>query len=411
MKVLVIGSGGREHALAKKFSQSPLVEQVYCAPGNAGMTKDNIQIIDISELNNEKLIEFAKKENISLSFVGPETALSNGIVDAFQAAGLKIFGPSKAAAQIESSKDFAKNLMKKYGVPTAQYATFTDLEKALAYVKAQGAPIVIKADGLAAGKGVTVALDEATANHALEEIFKTPHAKVVIEEYLEGEEFSLFSFVHQGKIYPMPLAQDHKRAFDGDKGPNTGGMGAYCPVAHLSQQVFDEAMEKVVRPTVAGLISEGLSFTGVLYAGLILTKDGVKTIEFNARFGDPETQVVLPRLKSDLLAALLKILAGEAPELRWEKEGVTLGVVVASKGYPGAVTKGIPLPEIPTDLEIFYAGVTEKNQVLVSNGGRVYLVAQSGKDVASAQHQLYEKLDALAQPDFFYRHDIGDKAN
>ncbi|MDG4957061.1 phosphoribosylamine--glycine ligase [Lactococcus lactis] len=411
MKILVIGSGGREHALAKKFMESPQVEEVFVAPGNSGMEKDGIQIVDISELSNDKLVEFAQNQNIGLTFVGPETALMNGVVDAFIKAKLPIFGPNKMAAELEGSKDFAKSIMKKYGVPTADYATFDSLEPALAYLDEKGVPLVIKADGLAAGKGVTVAFDIETAKSALVDIFSGSQGKVVIEEFLDGEEFSLFSFVHDGKIYPMPIAQDHKRAFDGDKGPNTGGMGAYSPVLHISKEVVNEALEKVVKPTVAGMIKEGKSFTGVLYAGLILTEDGVKTIEFNARFGDPETQVVLPRLKSDLAQVIIDILAGNEPTLEWLESGVTLGVVVAAEGYPSQAKLGLILPEISEGLNVYYAGVSKnENNQLISSGGRVYLVSETGEDVKSTQKLLYEKLDKLENDGFFYRHDIGSKA-
>lgn len=411
MKILVIGSGGREHALAKKFMESPQVEEVFVAPGNSGMEKDGIQIVDISELSNDKLVEFAQNQNIGLTFVGPETALMNGVVDAFRKAELPIFGPNKMAAELEGSKDFAKSMMKKYGVPTADYATFDSLEPALAYLDEKGVPLVIKADGLAAGKGVTVAFDIETAKSALVDIFSGSQGKVVIEEFLDGEEFSLFSFVHDGKIYPMPIAQDHKRAFDGDKGPNTGGMGAYSPVLHISKEVVNEAFEKVVKPTVAGMIKEGKSFTGILYAGLILTEDGVKTIEFNARFGDPETQVVLPRLKSDLAQAIIDILAGNEPTLEWLESGVTLGVVVAAEGYPSQAKLGLILPEIPEGLNVYYAGVSKnENNQLISSGGRVYLVSETGEDVKSTQKLLYEKLDKLENDGFFYRHDIGSRA-
>ncbi|MDR0317373.1 MAG: phosphoribosylamine--glycine ligase [Lactococcus lactis] len=411
MKILVIGSGGREHALAKKFMESPQVEEVFVAPGNSGMEKDGIQIVDISELSNDKLVEFAQNQNIELTFVGPETALMNGVVDAFRKVELPIFGPNKMAAELEGSKDFAKSIMKKYGVPTADYATFDSLEPALAYLDEKGVPLVIKADGLAAGKGVTVAFDIETAKSALADIFSGSQGKVVIEEFLDGEEFSLFSFVHDGKIYPIPIAQDHKRAFDGDKGPNTGGMGAYSPVLHISKEVVNEALEKVVKPTVAGMIEEGKSFTGILYAGLILTEDGVKTIEFNARFGDPETQVVLPRLKSDLAQAIIDILAGNEPTLEWLESGVTLGVVVATEGYPSQSKMGLILPEIPEGLNVYYAGVSKnENNQLISSGGRVYLVSETGEDVKSTQKLLYEKLDKLENDGFFYRHDIGSRA-
>ena len=373
MKILVIGSGGREHALAKKFMESPQVEEVFVAPGNSGMEKDGIQIVDISELSNDKLVKFAQNQNIGLTFVGPETALMNGVVDAFIKAELPIFGPNKMAAELEGSKDFAKSIMKKYGVPTADYATFDSLEPALAYLDEKGVPLVIKADGLAAGKGVTVAFDIETAKSALADIFSGSQGKVVIEEFLDGEEFSLFSFIHDGKIYPMPIAQDHKRAFDGDKGPNTGGMGAYSPVLHISKEVVNEALD--------------------------------------ARFGDPETQVVLPRLKSDLAQAIIDILAGNEPTLEWLESGVTLGVVVAAEGYPSQAKLGLILPEIPEGLNVYYAGVSKnENNQLISSGGRVYLVSETGEDVKSTQKLLYEKLDKLENDGFFYRHDIGSRA-
>lgn len=410
MKVLVIGSGGREHAIAKKFLDSPHVREVFVAPGNPGMVIDGIKTVAISELSNNELVDFALKQNIELTFVGPETALVNGVVDAFENAKLRIFGPKRVAAELEGSKAFAKAIMTKYKVPTASYQSFTDLNTAKAYLKKQGVPIVIKADGLAAGKGVTVAFDEVTALKALEDIFSLPNSRVVIEEFLEGEEFSLFSFVHEGQIYPMPLAQDHKRAFDNDQGPNTGGMGAYCPVAHLSDAVVQEALEKVVKPTVAGLINEGKSFTGILYAGLILTKDGVKTIEFNARFGDPETQVVLPRLKSDFAMVLIDILEGRQPDLVWQETGVTVGVVVAAQGYPSHSQQGIVLPHFPKEWEVYYAGVTDEEGKLVSSGGRVYLLSETGQEMAQVQKALYEKLAKVKTDGLFYRHDIGSRA-
>ena len=343
-----------------------------------------------------------------MTFVGPETALMNGIVDAFLDEGLLIFGPRAEAAQIEGSKTFAKSIMKKYGVPTADYESFTDLGKALNYVETKGAPIVIKADGLAAGKGVTVAMDLEAAKAALEDIFQTKAAKVVVEEYLDGEEFSLFSLVHDGKIYPLPIAQDHKRAFDGDRGPNTGGMGAYAPVPHISDAVVQEAIEKIVQPTVAGLEAENKPFTGILYAGLILTSEGVKTIEFNARFGDPETQVVLETITSDFFENILDILQGREPNLICNTEEVTLGVVVANQGYPDASTKSVVLPELQ-DLNCYYAGVIRKDGQLLSKGGRIYMVTETGKEIKSIQKSLYEKLDKLDNTGMFYRKDIGNK--
>lgn len=408
MRVLVIGSGGREHALARKFAKSEKVDKVFICPGNVGMTEEKLENVAISELENHLLVEFAKKKKVDLTFVGPETALMNGIVDAFLDEGLLIFGPRAEAAQIEGSKTFAKSIMKKYGVPTADYESFTDFANALIYVETKGAPIVIKADGLAAGKGVTVAMDLEAAKAALADIFRTKEAKVVVEEYLEGEEFSLFSLVHEGKIYPLPIAQDHKRAFDGDQGPNTGGMGAYAPVPHIPEAVVQEAIEKIVQPTVSGLEAENKAFTGILYAGLIVTAEGVKTIEFNARFGDPETQVVLETITSDFFENVLDILQGREPNLTCNTEEVTLGVVVANQGYPDASTESVVLPEMQ-DLNCFYAGVIKKDGKLLSKGGRIYMVTETGKEIKSIQQSLYEKLDKLDNTGMFYRKDIGNK--
>ncbi|WP_276420650.1 phosphoribosylamine--glycine ligase [Lactococcus garvieae] len=408
MRVLVIGAGGREHALARKFAKSEKVDKVFICPGNVGMTEEKLENVAISELENHLLVEFAKKKKVDLTFVGPETALMNGIVDAFLDEGLLIFGPRAEAAQIEGSKTFAKSIMKKYGVPTADYESFTDFGNALNYVETKGAPIVIKADGLAAGKGVTVAMDLEAAKAALADIFQTKEAKVVVEEYLDGEEFSLFSLVHEGKIYPLPIAQDHKRAFDGDQGPNTGGMGAYAPVPHIPEAVVQDAIEKIVQPTVSGLEAENKAFTGILYEGLIVTDEGVKTIEFNARFGDPETQVVLETITSDFFENVLDILQGREPNLTCNTEEVTLGVVVANQGYPDASTESVVLPEMQ-DLNCFYAGVIKKDGKLLSKGGRIYMVTETGKEIKSIQQSLYEKLDKLDNTGMFYRKDIGNK--
>ena len=301
MKLLVVGSGGREHAIAKKLLESKDVEQVFVAPGNDGMTLDGLDLINIGISEHSKLIDFAKANDIAWTFIGPDDALAAGIVDDFNAAGLKAFGPTKAAAELEWSKDFAKEIMVKYDVPTAAYSTFSDFEEAKAYIEEKGAPIVVKADGLALGKGVVVAETveqavEAAHEMLLDNKFGDSGARVVIEEFLDGEEFSLFAFVNGDRFYIMPTAQDHKRAYDGDKGPNTGGMGAYAPVPHLPQSVVDTAVDTIVKPVLEGMIKEGRPYLGVLYAGLILTADGPKVIEFNARFGDPETQIILPRL-------------------------------------------------------------------------------------------------------------------
>lgn len=416
MKILVIGSGGREHAIAKKSLESDKVSVVFVAKGNDGMKQDGINLVDIAEDNHEKLIQFAKENEISFTFVGPEVPLMNGIVDDFEAAGLRAFGPRKNAAIIEGSKDFAKQIMKKYNIPTAASETFSEVEKAIAYIKANGAPIVIKADGLAAGKGVVVAETEEMAIEAVEDMlsgnkFGASGSQVVIEEFLAGEEFSLLNFVKDDKYYPMIIAQDHKRAFDSDKGPNTGGMGAYAPVNHIPQSVVDKAVETIVKPTVEGMISEGRTFTGILYAGLILTQDGPKVIEFNARFGDPETQVVLPRLTSDFAQIIDDILNDKTPEITWEADGVTIGVVVATDGYPNDYPKGIALPDMSeVNATVYYAGVDEIDDKLVSNGGRVLLFAQTGKTVEEVQKEIYNEMDKLNFEGFFYRHDIGSKA-
>ena len=342
MNVLVIGRGGREHALAWKFAQSEKVEKVYVAPGNEGM-RDVATPIDIDENDFDALILFAKENHVELTFVGPEIPLMNGIVDRFKEEGLRVFGPNKAAAVIEGSKAFTKELMKKYNIPTAAYETFTDYEEAVQYIEKVGAPIVIKADGLAAGKGVTVAmtLEEAlqAAKEMLQDVkFGEASKKVVIEEFLDGQEFSLMAFVNGTTVHPMVIAQDHKRAFDGDKGPNTGGMGAYSPVPQISESAVQEAIETVLHPTAKAMIQENRSFTGILYAGLILTNDGPKVIEFNARFGDPETEVVLPRLENDLVDVCNAVLDESELTLQWSEESV-IGVVLASKGYPEAYKK------------------------------------------------------------------------
>ena len=417
MNVLVIGRGGREHAIARKFSESKHVDKVFVAPGNPGMT-DVAELVKIEETNHAELVAFAKEQNVELTFVGPEVPLLNGLVDDFEAAGLTAYGPNGKAAVIEGSKSFAKDLMKKYDIPTAFYETFTDYESAKAYIEKNGAPIVIKADGLAAGKGVVVAMTLQEALDAIHDMlvdakFGDASAKVVVEEFLDGEEFSLMAFVSGTKVYPMVIAQDHKRVFDGDKGPNTGGMGAYSPVPQISDEVIANAVKTVLQPTVDAMVSEGRSFTGILYAGLIHTEKGTKVIEFNARFGDPETQVVLPRLKTDFVEVLQAVLAGEDLNIEWHDEAV-LGVVVAAEGYPGDVKKGSVingLDAISNDAYVYHAG-TAKNDAgqFVSNGGRVLLVAAKGKDLQSAQTKVYQELENISKDGLFYRKDIGYRA-
>lgn len=417
-KVLVIGSGAREHAIAHTLLKGASVDEVTVAPGNPGMVDDGIRITQLSQSNHAALIEFVQQNGYDWVFVGPEVPLIEGIVDDFAKAGIKAFGPNKAAAQIEGSKDFAKQLMARHNIPTAKYQTFSDLELAKEYVNEHGAPIVIKADGLAAGKGVTVAMDLHTAIRALEDIFVdhrfgSAGAKVVIEDFLEGQEFSLMSFVNGTEFWPMPISQDHKRAHDGDEGPNTGGMGAYSPVPQIPQSVIDEAIDTIVRPTVEGMAEEGTPFTGILYAGLIATADGPKVIEFNARFGDPETEVVLPKLTSDLGAGISEILNGGTPEFAWDETNATLGVVLASKGYPEHVIKGARVPEIPVDEDshVYYAGVVSDGKGgLVADSGRVLLVETSAPDIKSAQDKVYSIIDKLDWRGMFYRHDIGFKA-
>ena len=418
MKLLVVGSGGREHAIAKKLLESQSVEQVFVAPGNDGMALDGLDLVNIGISEHSKLIEFARENDVAWSFIGPDDALAAGIVDDFNQAGLKAFGPSRLAAELEWSKDFAKEIMVKYGVPTAAYGTFSNFEEAKAYIEKQGAPIVVKADGLALGKGVVVAETveqavEAAHDMLLDNKFGDSGARVVIEEFLDGEEFSLFAFVNGNKFYILPTAQDHKRAYDGDKGPNTGGMGAYAPVPHLPQSVLDQSVETIIKPVLKGMIAEGRPYLGVLYAGLILTADGPKVIEFNARFGDPETQIILPRLTSDFAQNITDILDKKEPTITWLDEGVTLGVVVASEGYPLDYEKGLPLPEkTEGDIITYYAGAkfAENSRALLSNGGRVYMLVTTADTVSAAQEKIYDQLEKQDTTGLFYRTDIGSKA-
>lgn len=414
MNVLVIGRGGREHALVKKCSMSKQVKTVFAAPGNPGM-EDVAELVPISEENHIDLITFAKENNVSLTIVGPETPLANGIVDDFKEAGLRIFGPDKNAAIIEGSKTFAKELMKTYNIPTGVYKSFTDIESAMSYLDEIGVPIVIKADGLAAGKGVVVALTKEEAVEALQEMlvkskFGGASTSVIMEEFLEGEEFSLMAFVNGKNVYPMVIAQDHKRAFDGDTGPNTGGMGAYSPVPQIPEAIISEAIEMILKPAAYAMVSENRSFTGVLYAGVITTSNGPKVIEFNARFGDPEIQVVLPRLKNDLVETLLAVLEDEPCELEWDEASV-IGVVIAAEGYPGEYLKGTPLvglEDVSADVDIYHAG-TLKNEHgdYVTNGGRVLLATAKGIDLLNAQAMVYKELEKIHQEGVFWRSDIG----
>ncbi|WP_342429287.1 phosphoribosylamine--glycine ligase [Neobacillus sp. FSL H8-0543] len=417
MKVLIIGRGGREHAICQKVFESPLVEKVFVAPGNAGMSAV-AELLPIDENDHQQLLQFAKQQGVGLTIIGPEVPLLEGLADQFSAAGLVVFGPSKVAAEIEGSKSFAKEIMNKYKIPTAEYAVFTNFEEARLYIEEKGAPIVIKADGLAAGKGVTVALTKEDALRCLEDMlvykkFGTASSSVVIEEFLTGEEFSLMAFVNGDVVIPLEIAQDHKRAFDGDKGPNTGGMGAYSPVPHIAAESIETAIETILKPAARALVQEGRSFCGILYAGVIETATGPKVIEFNARFGDPETQVILPRLKSDLVQTILETLDGKTPELVWDEKKM-VGVVVAAKGYPDSYDKGAVLKGLggfSEDVAIYHAG-TSKNQLgeFTTAGGRVLLVGAMAEDLQAAREKVYKELEKLQCDGVFYRTDIGAKA-
>jgi len=416
MNVLIVGRGGREHALCWKVSKSPLVKKVFVAPGNVGMT-DVAQRVNISEDEQEKLLEFIKKEQVGLTIIGPEAPLQAGLADRLRSEGLAVFGPDQKAAVIEGSKSFAKELMEKYHIPTADYQTFTEYEAAKAYVEEKGAPIVIKADGLAAGKGVTVALTLEEAVESLKEMlvnskFGAASAKVVIEEFLDGEEFSLMAFVNGENVIPLEIAQDHKRAYDGDQGPNTGGMGAYSPVPQISDEDVQTAIQTVLKPAAKAMVTEGRSFCGILYAGLIQTANGPKVIEFNARFGDPETQVVLPRMESDLVEVILAVLKGEQPKINWSSDAV-VGIVCAAKGYPEEPEKGSVISglELVKEALVFHAG-TELDEAdkVVTAGGRVLLAAARAETLQVAQDSVYKELSHVKSDGIFYRKDIGHKA-
>ena len=418
MNVLIIGRGGREHAICRKVSESMNVEKVFVAPGNVGMT-DVAERISIAESEHEQLLQFAKENHVGLTIIGPEVPLLEGLADKFEQAGLAVFGPRAAAAEIEGSKSFAKELMKKYQIPTADYAVFTNFEDARNYVEEKGTPIVIKADGLAAGKGVTVALTKEEALESLEEMlidakFGAASSRVVIEEFLAGEEFSLMAFVNGEVVVPLEIAQDHKRAYDGDLGPNTGGMGAYSPVPQIGAETIQIAVDTVLLPAAKAMVQEGRSFCGVLYAGLIKTSEGPKVIEFNARFGDPETQVVLPRLKSDLVQVIMKLLGGGAPVLEWDEQSM-IGAVVAAEGYPEAYEKGTVLTGLADfnqqEVFTFHAGTAKNEQgEFVTAGGRVLLVGAKAESLVAAREKVYLELEKLTSDGVFYRKDIGAKA-
>ena len=420
-KVLVIGSGAREHAIAHALLRGGSVSEVTVASGNPGMELDGIRTTQINESNHAAFISFMQHNQYDWAFVGPEVPLIEGLVDDFAAAGIKAFGPNKAAAQIEGSKDFAKQLMARHNIPTAQYRTFDNLEDSVAYVREHGAPIVVKADGLAAGKGVTVAMDVDTAITALDDIFIDHRfgkagAKVVIEDFLEGQEFSLMSFARGTEFWPMPISQDHKRAYDNDEGPNTRGMGAYIPVPQIGQDVIDTAIDTIVRPTVEAMAAEGTPFTGILYAGLIATADGPKVIEFNARFGDPETPVVLPRMDCDLVDVFLRCDNGtlDGAQVRWEDD-FAVSVVLTSTGYPGRYEKGKVITGIEDaerlpGVTVYHAGTKLVGGELVTNGGRVLNVTAVADTFQGAREQAYKAAELIDFEGKTLRHDIGARA-
>ena len=422
MKILVIGNGGREHALAWKAAQSPLAETVFVAPGNAGTALEPaLQNVAISATDVPALLAFAKKENIGLTIVGPEAPLVIGVVDAFRAAGLKIFGPTQAAAQLEGSKAFTKDFLARQQIPTAEYQNFTEVEPALAYLREKGAPIVIKADGLAAGKGVIVAMELAEADAAVQDMlagnaFGDAGHRIVIEEFLDGEEASFIVMVDGDNVLPMATSQDHKRVGDGDTGPNTGGMGAYSPAPVVTDEIHQRVMDQIIWPTVNGMKAEGNTYTGFLYAGLMIDKAGQpKVIEFNCRFGDPETQPIMLRLQSDLIELCLSAVDGKLDQQtsQWDPRP-SLGVVLAAGGYPadyntGDQIHGLPLEEVPEG-KVFHAGTTMKDDVVVTNGGRVLCVTALGEDVAAAQKNAYALAKHISWEGSFCRKDIGYRA-
>lgn len=422
MKILVIGSGGREHALAWKLAQSPRVSGVIVAPGNAGTaTEDKCRNAAVKATDIDGLLQLARDEGVALTVVGPEAPLVAGVVDRFRAAGLRIFGPTAAAAQLEGSKAFAKDFLRRHGIPTAHYVVFTEEEPALAYIRGKGAPIVVKADGLAAGKGVVVATSVEEAEAAVhdmlaENVFGLAGTRVVVEEFLEGEEASFIAMVDGSHALPMATSQDHKRVGDGDTGPNTGGMGAYSPAPVVTPEVHARIMREIIEPTVRGMAAEGTPFTGFLYAGLMITPGGApKVIEFNVRFGDPETQPVMMRLQSDLVDLVEAAIDGRLHEVeaRWDPRPA-LGVVMAAEGYPGAARIGDVInawdaPDVE-GTKVFHAGTRLEGGQVLTAGGRVLCVCALGDDIADAQRRAYAEVAGISWPGEFHRHDIGWRA-
>jgi phosphoribosylamine--glycine ligase len=419
MKVLVVGGGGREHALAWRLAQSPRIQRVYVAPGNGGTARDR-HLKNVAYDSHESLAAFVKSEDIALTVVGPEAPLASGIVDAFRVHGLRVFGPTRAAAQLEGSKDFAKAFMKRHGIPTAEYQTFTDAATARAYVRQRGAPIVVKADGLAAGKGVVVAATVAEAEAAIDSMLVgntlgDSGARVVIEDFLRGEEASFIVMSDGRNALALATSQDHKRLLDGDRGPNTGGMGAYSPAPIVSPTIHARVMREIILPTIHGMAAEGIPYTGFLYAGLMISPDGeARTLEFNCRMGDPETQPIMARLKSDLVMLLEAAIDGrlDQVEAEWDRR-TALGVVVAAAGYPDAPRKGDVITRLPEDRDdciTFHAGTALNGDTLVTSGGRVLCVTALGDTVRAAQKSAYDAVERVQFDGMQYRHDIGHRA-
>ena len=422
MKILIIGEGGREHALAWKAAQSPLVDEIFVSPGNAGTaTEHKTSNLNIAVDDIDALLAFALEQQIGLCIVGPEVPLVLGVADAFTAAGLKCFGPLKAAAQLEGSKAFAKEFLQRHDIPTAAYAQFTELKPAIAYVKQQGTPIVIKADGLAAGKGVIIAQTESEAISALEDIlehdvFGGAGASVVIEAFLQGEEASFICMVGEGRVLPLASSQDHKAAYEGDTGPNTGGMGAYTPAPVVDEKMHEKIMQQIIYPTIKGLQADGLPYTGFLYAGVMIDDQGaLSVLEFNCRMGDPETQPIMMRLTSDLVMLCLAAIDGELPDVADWREEVAVGVVLAAEGYPGAYEKGRvielnPLLNQLEELKVFHAGTRQQDADIVTSGGRVLCVCSLGESVSDAQQQVYRAIKLVNWPGMWFRKDIAYRA-
>ena len=419
MNILLLGSGGREHALAWKIAASPLLTKLWCAPGNAGIASE-AECVALDITDHLAVIDFCQRNAVDFVVVGPDAPIAAGMVDDLNAAGLKAFGPTKAAGQLESSKNFTKALCRANNIPTAAYEHFTDAEAAKAYIRRQGAPIVVKADGLAAGKGVVVAMTEAEALAAVDMMFGGGFggagAEVVIEEFMEGEEASFFAFCDGEHALPLATAQDHKRAFDGDTGPNTGGMGAYSPAPVMTDAMNARVMDEMIMPTLRAMKAIGAPYKGVLFAGIMVTKDGPKLVEYNARFGDPETQVLMLRMMSDVLPALIACADGQLKNfsLRWFDD-VALTVIMATRGYPGDYGKGSVITGLDEaskidGVEIFHAGTVAKDGRLLANGGRVLNVCASGKTVSEARQRAYQAVDRIKWPEGFYRSDIGWRA-